>query len=354
MFSKAKITELKARFASVDVNSIADSSLQAKARKLKKQAGFTLLELLVVVAILAAVAGTATIALQDTDARASAAAHVAMMDEMNKGIRTFRVLNKNTFPTGFDSLVQTATDDNAGLSVGTYLEIGQGGDSLVQDTLDTDQFSRLAEVGMDSLMYVSNAADPDGDGNCTATNIKALVESRQNAVVAGNVFLTANGNGCGVKVTFNDQETESTADDVFDLTSQAVGADPVTAAAGAGANTESIAIMTWNGGAERLTGQAEPGAFNAVKNTVFMAVGLGPSSNLFAANSLGGMTSVPVYRHVGAGDYNRFMAIWDIGSYDATGEIVMDDQPSLTTIVDGAGDTKEEELGEWDGSRNTI
>ena len=67
-------------------------------------AGFTLLELLVVVAILAAIAGTATIALQDTDARASAAAHVAMMDELNKGVRTFRVLNKNALPNNFDSL----------------------------------------------------------------------------------------------------------------------------------------------------------------------------------------------------------------------------------------------------------
>ena len=43
--------------------------LKAMRRKYAKQAGFTLLELLIVVAILAAIAGTATIALQDTDAR---------------------------------------------------------------------------------------------------------------------------------------------------------------------------------------------------------------------------------------------------------------------------------------------
>ena len=86
---------LMARFEKVEESQIQDAELRAKFRKLKgKQSGFTLLELLVVVAILAAIAGTATIALQDTDARASAAAHVAMMDELNKGIRTFRVLNK--------------------------------------------------------------------------------------------------------------------------------------------------------------------------------------------------------------------------------------------------------------------
>ncbi|MCG8429322.1 MAG: type II secretion system GspH family protein, partial [Chromatiales bacterium] len=86
------------QFDRIDAASIEDNKLAKRVSKLqakRKQGGFTLLELLVVVAILAAIAGTATIALQDTDARASAAAHVAMMDELNKGIRTFRVLNKN-------------------------------------------------------------------------------------------------------------------------------------------------------------------------------------------------------------------------------------------------------------------
>ena len=104
---------LMARFADVKENEIQDAELRSKFRNLKaKQGGFTLLELLVVVAILAAIAGTATIALQDTDSRASAAAHVAMMDELNKGIRTFRVLNRTNglvYPNNLDSLIQTAT-----------------------------------------------------------------------------------------------------------------------------------------------------------------------------------------------------------------------------------------------------
>lgn len=85
-----------------------------------------------------------------------------------------------------------------------------------------------------------------------------------------------------------------------------------------------------------------------------MATGVGPSSSLFDASALGGMTSVPVYRHVSETEYNRFIALWEIGTYDGSGEIVVADQPSLAAIVDGAGDTKEEELGEWDGTRNTI
>ena len=76
----------------------------------KNQEGFTLLEMLVTVGIMAAVAGTATIALQDTTARASAAAHVAHMDELNEGIMTFRVLRGNAYPNNFDSLLATSDD----------------------------------------------------------------------------------------------------------------------------------------------------------------------------------------------------------------------------------------------------
>ena len=43
--------------------------MHAFTRTLRNQKGFTLLELLVVVAILAAIAGTAAISLKDTDAR---------------------------------------------------------------------------------------------------------------------------------------------------------------------------------------------------------------------------------------------------------------------------------------------
>ncbi|OUS30916.1 hypothetical protein A9Q99_05260 [Gammaproteobacteria bacterium 45_16_T64] len=340
------------RFRNIDVEAIQDEGLRSKARKLKsKQSGFTLLELLVVVAILAAIAGTATIALQDTDARASAAAHVAMMDEMNKGIRTFRVLNRGVFPNGFDSLVQvdTVALDNPVLMEALAID----DTSIGLDTITIGQFGQLADIGLSSFNYVAEDQDPADFGTCAAGEIQNLIGSRQNAVVAGNIFLSANGNGCGVRAQFNG-DTAGDGSDVpgWNVFSQAEGAAGPTE--GAANVADPLPIAVWVGGSERLTGQAEDGAFNALGNTVFMATGLGPASSLFEANKLGGMTSVPVYRHVSADEYNRFIAIWDIGTYDGAGEIVMGDAAALTTIVDGAGDTKEEELGEWDGSRNTI
>ncbi len=354
MFNNKWAKSLTQKFNAIQASDIADTELKSKFLKLKaaKQTGFTLLELLVVVAILAAIAGTASIALQDTDARASAAAHVAMMDELNKGIRTFRVLNKNSLPTNFDSLISTTTAAD-GVAGAAKLSISAIDDIALMAVTD-DVGGILHGGGITSLRYVYTPADtakavaagmdPADTGDCS--DIKGLIESRGNAVVAGNIFLSPAANGCGYSASFS----SGAADDDY----AAPTAQPV--------------IAIWTGGAERVIGQAGQ-AFDATQIAttanaisagvagapVLMAVGLGPSSNLFNANDLGGMTTVPVYRHVSESDYNRFVALFNIGTVGAGGkDIVAADQVALTAIVDGAGDTKEEELGEWDGTRNTI
>ena len=329
-----------------------------KIRNKAKQGGFTLLELLVVVAILAAIAGTATIALQDTDARASAAAHVAMMDELNKGVRTFRVLQRNQLPNNLDSLVAKDADK--------YELLPKGDDKIlaiedvVAGKLTAEMASVMKEIGMTHLRYINADASKSGtddDGNptggglpkdvdsCAAANLQAQVANRGNNMVAGNIFQGPEGNGCGESV--------------------AVAKD--------------VEVAFWSGSVERVMG---PGAYGDAKvkltgkvvgldssdatigatAPVLMAVGMGPSSNLFDASELGGMTSVPVYRHVAADQYNRFIGLFKIaeGTYAKDGEsaaawtVAAVDQVAFVGTVDGAGDTKEEELGEWDGSRNTI
>ncbi|MBL4794496.1 MAG: type II secretion system protein [Pseudomonadales bacterium] len=329
MFSKKQKKSLMSRFSKIDVSNIQDNNLRTKAVKLKgKQSGFTLLELLVVVAILAAIAGTATIALQDTDARASAAAHVAMMDELNKGIRTFRVLNKNQLPNNLDSLVATATSPVALTPVtGAIISVAAIDDvALVATPLTVVDI--MGAIGMTEMQYIDESLD---DGLATTpdcTDLEGIIGSRANQYVAGNIFLTPAGNGCGVSRTLE-------------------GGDE---------------LAYWTGGQERIIGQpADAGIVEfegtnlaTATGTAYLATGLGPASSLFDGSALGGLTSVPVYRHVSATEYNRFIALWNVGSFDGAGAIVGGDQVSLAAIVDGAGDTKEEELGEWDGTRNTI
>jgi len=333
----------------IDPAVIGDTRLAAEVSRLKalrKQRGFTLLELLVVVAILAAIAGTAAIALQDTDARASAAAHVAMMDELNKGIHTYRVLNKNEFPNNFDALLETATAGDATVATFPINEL-----IAIEDVgrvaLTTDAAQALADIGITQLQYIDNTVGDDaihgfvtapGDG-CASANVTATIASRANAVVANNIFMTPAANGCGVGITLD----------------PAVGGEQV---------------LVWTGGYERLLGArgvpfdtaGVPTALSAgaaitaaaADTPVFMVVGIGPSSTLFDASALGGMTTVPVYRHVSELQYGRFVALFQIGEFTGTAAAYdVTDQVTLVGIIDGAGDTKEEELGEWDGTRNT-
>lgn len=327
-------------FDRIEASSIADKKLAKRVSKLqakRKQGGFTLLELLVVVAILAAIAGTATIALKDTDARAAAAAHVAMMDELNKGINTYRVLKRNEFPNRFDSLMQlTGGSTVGGVRAGSTATSGDnllGWDAAdaADLALNLATVSALDAVGINTLMYLDTTGTPDSDDGTNCTDVNALINSRANAVVAGNIFMTPDANGCG----------------------------------SAQALVEDSAVSVWNGTLERLTGQQDPAgvgsAFNADTNPVLMMVGVGPSSNLFDTRELGGMTTVPIYRHVGPDQYPRFIAIFEIGTWDSTATTAPNDngytaidQVNYIAVVDGALDTKEEELGEWDGTRNTI
>jgi len=333
------------------IKDMLETRKQQLATKKRNNDGFTLLELLVVVAILAAIAGTATIALKDTDARASAAAHVTMMDELNKGISTYRVLKRNELPNRFDSLL-VSVDDAAATAAGAEgpLEtlgfeveaVGTAGDAVWMAIPEDVQVSMFA-AGIEELRYIDETALPEdgvaGTLDCDNDHIRALINSRTNAVVAGNVFMSPEANGCGYSAVLWDGET----------------------------GTSNVRNgVWWAGGGERLTGQTDKLAdgteavefdgsnLATATGHAYLLTGVGPSSTLFDANTLGGMTTVPVYRHVKPDEYNRFIAVWNVGDFDGTGGITPGAQPELVAIVDGALDTKEEELGEWDGTRNTI
>ncbi len=330
-------------------------------RAKRGQAGFTLLELLVVVAILAAIAGTATIALQDTDARASAAAHVAMMDELNKGIGTFRVLNRNVLPTNWDSLLQTASppaqnaaDYNTAVSSPEFLDTfaADAGDFTIIG-LNDNVAGGLFGAGITNLRYVgkSTSYTPEDDANKNCGDLEALILARTNAVVPGNIFLSPEANGCGFGYAFPETDGDFSATLYSDNDASA---------------------LFWVGNYERILGSSGrlTGSGNLPVDTpLMMVVGIGPSSDLFENGTIGSLTSVPVYRHVSGADYNRFFALFHVGTVRTADGAVSDggigtwpgaanwstaDQVNLVTVIDGAGDTKEEELGEWDGTRNTI
>jgi prepilin-type N-terminal cleavage/methylation domain-containing protein len=303
-----------AKLAAVETHQVSGKLRGRLAALKKKEGGFTLLELLVVVAILAAVAGTATIILRDTDRQASAAAHVAMMDELSKGILTYRVLNNGLYPDNFDSLFANATNDLNGVTITDFAEVINDdlAGSLTVVTLNADRLALLNDYGIEHVRIIDPASQA---GGCSAANIKALINDRGNNVVNGNIFRAqfgtlAGDGGCGYAADYELTDTDTVA--AWD-TSAASGGD--------------IRIKA-------TTGQ------------VIYAFGIGPDSTLFSPDKRGALNNVPTYRHVTQEEYNRFVAL--LGENPITHDL------ELYAIIDGAGDTKDEELGEWDGTRSTL
>ena len=87
---------------------------------------------------------------------------------------------------------------------------------------------------------------------------------------------------------------------------------------------------------------------NAAAGDVLLAFGAGPDSTLFNPANIGALSNVPVYRHVANNEYNRFIVLFKVSDVSATGGIA-----TFHAVVDGAGDTKDEELGEVDNIRAT-
>lgn len=306
--------ELKSKLQALDISAVKGRALRRKFETIrsKKEGGFTLLELLVVVAILAAIAGTATIMLQDTDRKGAAAAHVAMMDELSKGIQTFRVLNEGKYPNNFDSLLANGTNVLTGATALTGFINTDLLANLTLSTYSNADVNALSEVGIDTAKVIDTTADANTatyPGDCsTGVNILTMLQSKTSDATPQNIFKdSVKGNGCGF-------------------------ADGAPIAAG-------DAVYLWSGGETRV---------NAQTGERLIAYGVGPDSTLFNPSTIGSLSNSPVYRHTAPGEYNRFIVLFNTGT---TAKPM--GQATFQAIIDGAGDTKDEELGEVDNIRKT-
>jgi prepilin-type N-terminal cleavage/methylation domain-containing protein len=317
--------QLKSKVQAIDASGVKGRDLRRKFEKIRnKQGGFTLLELLVVVAILAAIAGTATVMLQDTDRKASAAAHVAMMDELSKGIQTFRTMN-NAFPDNWDSLMQVAKAGDA-YTTATPLVLLSNDllGSIAADKLTATEVAALNAAGIAKVRVVAGETEIGGTGGtkCDVSGkekLQAIINDKSNDLVAQNIYRRGTANGCGADA------------------SATLAADSP--------------VMLWKTEANlRVNAHVTNDEVNGVKlekDDRLVAFGVGPDSTLFDPAYNGALSNVPVYRHVEPDEYNRFVVLFKVSGSGVS------DKAAFQAIVDGAGDTKDEELGELDGTRGT-
>jgi len=92
------------QFRKADLSMLKDENLRAKGQKLQaKQKGFTLLELLVVIALLATIATGALIAYENVGDNAQAAAGANSAATIDRAIRTFKAV-EGVYPNQWDNL----------------------------------------------------------------------------------------------------------------------------------------------------------------------------------------------------------------------------------------------------------
>lgn len=149
-----------AKFRKADLSVIKDEQLRNKAKKLQgKEKGFTLLELLVVITLIAILATGALIAYEDVGEAAEAASAGNAAATIDRAIRTYRAV-ENVYPNQWDNLVDAAGSEltfsapimSSFLAAWTPGVSGDGGkgDAMIE---------MLEESGIEELQVVNTAAE---------------------------------------------------------------------------------------------------------------------------------------------------------------------------------------------------
>ena len=300
-----------------------------------RQSGFTLLELLVVVAILAIVGGGVIVAYDGLEQKAALGTATNSMANLDKSMRTFKVLSGGDFPTSFDSLVEastTGTDTNSAtltattttnlISMTSALRGKLGPFALTQDMLDA-----LNEVGISDLRYVGSSLQ-DGGG------------------VVGN---TAPGD---------------IPNRVFDSTPRGRGISRTLVAGDRVAVVESINIADFDGLTPSTSDRLRDiGRLDDQIGHVVAAFGIGNNCTLVknTDNFSTGLAEAPFYSNVGSAEYSRYIALFHLASDDGAGGATPNDgtyapsevfsKAKLLAVLDSKGDWYDEEFAEYTGQK---
>jgi prepilin-type N-terminal cleavage/methylation domain-containing protein len=157
----------------------------------RRQRAFTLLELLVVVAILAIIGGGLLVAYEGLEEDASEGQDSFNIGGVNRAVRTFRVLN-STFPDELDSLL--AGDASAAVFTGALLDRlddDLAGRLLATATLSAGELAALNAIGITTVRDIdtdaggTNPYDNDNDFTDDSVTVPNRIFDDQQAAPSG-------------------------------------------------------------------------------------------------------------------------------------------------------------------------
>jgi prepilin-type N-terminal cleavage/methylation domain-containing protein len=353
--------------------------------KLKQnQQGFTLLELLVVVAVMAVIAGAAMMSMSGQEEHAGQGVAMHTMQTLENASREFGIINKKT-PDNFESMLCTGVATTVALQTTNGMTVSKGVDeagTAVAVSTNTHNADH-----QDNLVINTVAGDGDGSG-ITATNAQIFggfsdagligggltkaFSSKILAVdlpIAGVEVLTNSGithlqfadaNGCDDLDSTESISTAAAKDlalDEYPLVNSAFDAPGNGGGFGISVTLDPAAsapIMLYE----------EPQAIGASDNDIIVVLGIGNSSELVTDGKF--IAKAPRDGNVSGDKYGHFSVALKVGEYgentadkfnlaqvdtvagDGLG-VVWLDEPKLVAVLDADGDYYEGEIAEFAG-----
>jgi prepilin-type N-terminal cleavage/methylation domain-containing protein len=338
-----------------DVSVIKDDALRAKAQKLQaKQGGFTLLELLVVITLLATLATAALVAYEGIGENADATAAANNVIVAESSIRNFRAV-EDVYPNQWDNLSNfdgTVDGTNATAATGYT-----GAASLLAaDTLETFGAWTIGDT---------DAAAAQAVWDAVAASLNSVGINEFQTLNSNSTF----GNDNVPNLAFNESNPENTANPANELEVDANG----DADWGGATTAVSISIFPSGGAAGTCeaggadlstafdgTAPTTSAALNLINDALaddechlVLALGLGkdvPGTTLGSRVAFSQVPTVGTDDINPAENYSRLIALYHMGTEDGTANTVtaadIVNTPRLIGLVDGEGRTVDQMLAE--------
>ncbi len=367
MLSKTEQKAVLSQFAQLPLDQIPSRKLRRQARYLRsKQGGFTLLELLVVITIVAVMGGLAIGAFGDKTSKAAKSSATNSLASLDSAVRGFQA-TAGVLPNNLDTLVcaePTATAlSNAADFGGTSDLPGVGGGmgaklngKMDLRNLTTGMTNALASAGIGTLRY----------GLIVGTD--SACDTLDGAAIPAPAALTSVDFGAGFNAPAPGTYPNGSLASV-DIPNRGFDA-PVAGGSnrGRGFAANIGTGSTYTGGAATVPVQVWQRGGNGANNIkvggsandVLVTFGLGNNASIITDPANAALASAAFYADVGKDKYGRYMMLVKVGTAAAAGASItqteLDAGSALTkarflTMIDARGDFLDEEYAESTGQK---